>query len=93
MCTRRWISFDSAGRDVRRTGQGEGGKREERIGEKGEGVGKGGKGGNWVGTLDRGTTIYDGLAGTYLGQRLLSVARGPSPTLTFPGHGALRNQR
>lgn len=27
------------------------------------------------GTLDRGSTIYGGLAGTYLGQRLLSVAR------------------
>lgn len=27
-------------------------------------------------TLDRGSTIYGGLAGTYLGQRLLSVARG-----------------
>lgn len=25
---------------------------------------------------DRGSTIYGGLAGTYLGQRLLSVARG-----------------
>lgn len=28
-----------------------------------------------AGSLDRGGTIYDGLAGTYLGQRLLSAAR------------------
>lgn len=34
------------------------------------------RGGMGGGTLDRGSTIYGGLAGTYLGQRLLSVARG-----------------
>lgn len=52
------------------------------------------------GTLRCGVTIYDGLAGTYLGQRLLSVAReregekgGRNRILLFPAHHVtLRNR-
>lgn len=43
-------------------------------------------------TLDRGSTIYDSLAGTYLGQRLLSVARG-SPVFSRTLHYVIKDDR
>lgn len=53
-------------------GRNRGGNESVKNVEKNTGVGRTKLGG----TLDRGGTIYDGLAGTYLGQRLLSVTQG-----------------
>lgn len=43
-------------------------------------------------TLDRGSTIYGSLAGTYLGQRLLSVARR-SPGFSRTLHYVIKDDR